>query len=315
MKVAFYKGRNRSLLALSLGLFLPLCLGVALLIQAYIKSASIEIMNSWLQTEAVDIQEGNLLSSVTKHRRLLMSSALVTAVSLYDVEEIGRRSGPIIFFGERSGDSNSMDTILVPPGEIVSTSSAIFQEQIFYRFPEMPSLVLVFHVQPKLAWVVFGIIQSVAFIFLVAALSMLTWARHKEEETRIELLKYAINELITKKKPSEALSHEIPAISSAWEELRLTMDKLAQELTNQATNAAIAQTTQMLAHDTKQPFTQLKMGLELLEHCQLSDEAAETVGLIKRSVGKSLAKVSALIADIMIVQLSFCKLLDLSVHS
>lgn len=60
----------------ALGLFtiavLTLTTDLFFIFDSYLNSVGKEIAGSWLQSEAVTIQEGNLLSSISKNQRVLL---------------------------------------------------------------------------------------------------------------------------------------------------------------------------------------------------------------------------------------------------
>lgn len=62
---------------------------------------------------------------------------------------------------------------------------------------------------------------------------------------------------------------------------------------------AIAQTTQMLAHDVRKPFSKLRAGLAMLERVQTPNAAREAAARLGRETTKSLNSVSGLLADVM----------------
>ncbi len=82
-------------------------------LDSYLASVGYELVQSWKQTELVNIQQGNLLSSVTKHQRVLLSSNFIQGVALYDVSskkpralvEIGRpiQASAILKSGDNTG--------------------------------------------------------------------------------------------------------------------------------------------------------------------------------------------------------------------
>ncbi len=77
------------------------------------------------------------------------------------------------------------------------------------------------------------------------------------------------------------------------------LKKQSQELKDMAVNKAIARMTQMLAHDTRQPFAMMEGVLTLLESC---DDPVETKNIAQRytqDVRKSLQVVDDMLCDIM----------------
>ena len=52
----------------------------------YLHSVAKELMLNWADTEAIAIQEGNLLTSITKTQRFLISSSYIKGVKLVKIE-------------------------------------------------------------------------------------------------------------------------------------------------------------------------------------------------------------------------------------
>ena len=61
----------------------------------------------------------------------------------------------------------------------------------------------------------------------------------------------------------------------------------------------IIETTQMMAHDIRKPFTQLKVGLNLIQEDQSQEEMIKQVKNIKSIVNKSVHDVDSILSDIL----------------
>ena len=61
--------------------------GVYFIFDFYMDSLSRELMSNWVQSEAVNIEEGNLLTSITKSQRTLLASQFVKRVTLFDMAQ------------------------------------------------------------------------------------------------------------------------------------------------------------------------------------------------------------------------------------
>lgn len=62
---------------------------------------------------------------------------------------------------------------------------------------------------------------------------------------------------------------------------------------------AIAQTTQMLAHDVRKPFSLLKMSVGMLQSAKGPEDVASLLSFIVPEVDRAVVKVEGLIADVM----------------
>lgn len=149
----------------ALGLFavavLTLTTGLFFIFDLYLKSVGSEIVGSWLQSEAVTIQEGNLLSSISKNQRVLLSSQFVKGVRLVDTSSID--AGSLIEFGESFRASVPGD---LKPGVISSRPDGFLVRQVFYRVAERPDLVLIFHTQSDFLTRIFLAAVSAFILFL-----------------------------------------------------------------------------------------------------------------------------------------------------
>ena len=73
----------------------------------YVESVGIETVTAWAKNEENSILEGNLLSSVTKAQKMLLSSEVVKGVAIFDLTDVQR--GPLVEFGEKIALNNSDD--------------------------------------------------------------------------------------------------------------------------------------------------------------------------------------------------------------
>lgn len=105
----------------------------------YLDSVGREIAGGWLQSEAVTIQEGSLLSSISKNQRVLLSSQFVKGVKLIDSSSPNR--GALIEFGESFRPYFQDD---LKAGKILSFTDGFLSRQVLYRVPERPDLILSF---------------------------------------------------------------------------------------------------------------------------------------------------------------------------
>jgi signal transduction histidine kinase/ActR/RegA family two-component response regulator len=62
---------------------------------------------------------------------------------------------------------------------------------------------------------------------------------------------------------------------------------------------AIAQMTQMLAHDVRKPFSILEMGMELISRAKDPEDLKKSLATLKQEMGKAMTSVNGLITDVM----------------
>ena len=113
-------------------------LGVYVVFNFYLNSVSRELMSSWLQTEAVDIQEGNLLTSITKNQRILLSSQFIKGVALFDTATVppARLIEIGITISPKLDKGNGVEKITV-------VENGFFQKQAIYWVPNRPGLLFI----------------------------------------------------------------------------------------------------------------------------------------------------------------------------
>jgi signal transduction histidine kinase len=114
--------------------------GLYVVFDYYLNSVGREIAGSWLQSEAVAIQEGNLLSSISKNQRVLLSSQFIKGIKLVD----STRQSAVIEFGQ---DYDATIPSNLAAGKFESLVYGFLYRRVYYRLPIQPDLVLSFQIQ------------------------------------------------------------------------------------------------------------------------------------------------------------------------
>ncbi|MBF0440683.1 MAG: response regulator [Oligoflexales bacterium] len=91
---------------------------------------------------------------------------------------------------------------------------------------------------------------------------------------------------------------EAEKISLLTQQIKAEKD-LADERVRSSTSNAIANTTQMLAHDVRKPFSILKIGLDILRGVRSIPELKETLDTFAPEVEKAITSVGGMINDVM----------------
>jgi signal transduction histidine kinase len=86
---------------------------------------------------------------------------------------------------------------------------------------------------------------------------------------------------------------------SEFQNLAIAIDKLINAAQEGRRNAAIAQTTQMLAHDIRKPFSMLKILIELLSDVKNMDEHKDALNSVIPEIDRAVLEVNGLLQDIM----------------
>jgi signal transduction histidine kinase len=114
---------------------------------------------------------------------------------------------------------------------------------------------------------------------------MITWAKDSQSLEAIEL-------------PNN-LSEEVQILFEMMNDSICRLKQFQAQTIESEKNAAIARTTQMLAHDVRQPFSLLRITLSLLSGTQNVEEMTSLLKKIEPEVERSLLKVNAMLSDIM----------------
>jgi signal transduction histidine kinase/CheY-like chemotaxis protein len=77
------------------------------------------------------------------------------------------------------------------------------------------------------------------------------------------------------------------------------ISKQVEQLSEANTAKAIAQTTQMLAHDVRKPFSMLRMGLSMLGNAKDPESVKKVMSRIVPEIDKAMISVDGMIADVM----------------
>ncbi len=148
--------------------------GLYVVFDYYLDSVGREIAGSWLQSEAVAIQEGNLLSSISKNQRVLLSSQFIKGIKLVD----STRQTAVIEFGQ---DYDETIPSNLKAGKFESLVYGFLYRRVYYRLPVQPDLVLSFQIQSD--FLVRAFVATVAAFILL--LTFLFVSIRKIESKRI----------------------------------------------------------------------------------------------------------------------------------
>jgi signal transduction histidine kinase len=150
------------------------------LFDQYVTSASNEAVLAWIKTEENSIIEGNLLSSMTKTQKTLLSSEFIKGLAVVDQTDSNLR--PLIEFGQRIDFSK----IQLNHDRIQSTG--LFKKYLQLDLPNSPNLKVVFSIYSEKIMALFWI-TGTFFCFLTLIFGLIIYQIKKTEQKIIE--KYA----------------------------------------------------------------------------------------------------------------------------
>lgn len=149
----------------------------------YLSSVGQEIMSSWIKSEAVEIQEGNLLTSITKNQRVLFSSQFVKGTKLIDTTS--GKQNELIAFGS---EFEPLENFPSETGELSIHPNGFLRKQTFYRVPSNPNLILVSEIRSDILTRAFFGLIAIFIGFLVFLFAAIRRLEARENELREKIL-------------------------------------------------------------------------------------------------------------------------------
>jgi signal transduction histidine kinase len=279
--------------------YVGIALTTLFLVDLYFRRTVEELMNSWLQSEAVAIQEGNLLTSVAKNHRVLLSSRFITGVSLVEDRGGGRAPRTLADFGAAPTFADA-GNLVAAPGRIASERVGLFRYVGSYRFPERPEIIVTFEARPASATTMLGVALGLIGVMLAATFWVVAWIRGREGALRVRLVVDALHDLAHDRPPGALLARECPELLGQWSAMKDELLRLRAEATRLERDAAVARTVQMLVHDVRKPFSIIQIGLDQIAKIHVDPaRAAERAARTREAVGEAFEHVNGLLADVL----------------
>ncbi len=238
-----------------LAITLVLSGSIYLLCDFYLNSLGRELMLNWIKTESLSIQEGNLLTSVTKSQPYLMASTYIQGIQL--VKTDGDDKYPMIRFGKKF-EINSNDYINSKNDPVVRRVGFL-HSQVILKIPGANNFVLGVDLSSNVLNSVFFGSVSLLILILIGIVSALRQIEQQESVRREKLLKLAIHDLVANDQQSEILSGEFPEFSKLWTSKRNEILG-AQRLTIESqSKILLGETASRLVHDIKGPLRNIQI--------------------------------------------------------
>lgn len=236
-------------------------ISVYLMFDFYVSSVSRELVSSWLQTEAVNIQEGNLLSSITKHQRVLLSSNLVKGVVLFDTSTVPYQR--LIEVGDKLMPTEDLTRNFSEVVEVLP--NGFLAKQTIFKIPHRPELVLVFGTKSPLVEKVFLSAVLMIVVFIFSLIFSVKYVQRREFLKREQFLKQALNDFIDSEKPSSLLNDEFPLLLDWWRSKKTENELALQIAFENKEKILLGEIAARLAHDIRAPLAALDAALESIE--------------------------------------------------
>ena len=215
----------------------------------YVIRTAKEFVTSWLANEEISIQQGNLLSSVTKAQRILLNSDLVKAVRL-DSEK--GNDTALIEIGEPFSRPAHLE--LVDADHIFVERHGFGKYTLSVKINGSTPQVLSFLIRPRALILIYSAFFLTTVTLLIAFAIMLMRQARYDEKLRERLLLSALNEFIDQDHPSDILKVSIPAVVVHWNELKTKLKQLAEEQIGLRVQVTLVKIAEGVAHDIRAPL-------------------------------------------------------------
>jgi len=221
--------------------------GIYCLCDYYLQSVARELMSNWAETEAISIQEGNLLSSITKTQRFLISSSYIKGVRLVRI-----KSGELIAkieFG-LPFDLN-LDDVDKLHNNLTQKRIGFLHQRAYYKIPQQPGFILVFDVNSSFLTLLF-FVSSITIIGLIVYLIWSLQRLEKKEAVKREaLLKLAINNLLERESLSPILEKEMPSLVKWWKVGKSELERTKAISVDHESKILLGEMASRTVHDIK----------------------------------------------------------------
>ena len=221
--------------------------GIYGLCDYYLQSVAKELMLNWAETEAISIQEGNLLTSITKTQRFLISSSYVKGVRLVKFEN--HELVPKIEFGSKF-DLAPTDVSNLNEG-LTQNRIGFLHQRAYYKIPQQSGFVLVFDVNSNFLMLLF----FASSITIVALIVYLIWSlqrlEQKEAGKREALLKLAIDNLLESESLSPVLEKEMPGLVKWWKIKKSELERTRAMSADHQSKILLGEMASRTVHDIK----------------------------------------------------------------
>ena len=216
----------------------------------YLTSVSKELVLSWIRSEAVAIQEGNLLTSISKNQRVLLSSQFVKGVVLLDQSTMPPQR--LIEVGDRI---SSPKIVPVSTGDLVEVSNiGFFAKEVGYKVPERPDLFLVFSIESPFMQRVFYSTVAALILFMIVLFGSIKAVQAKEFLKRERFLKQTLEEFIARDRPSELIEKEFPSVVRWWKNKKSESEAAKRLAIESESKLLLGELAARVAHDIRSPL-------------------------------------------------------------
>jgi signal transduction histidine kinase len=222
-----------------------------------------EVVNGWIKSESVNLQQGNLLSAVSKYQRVIQSSEFLVGITLVQSDPNGKWN-ELIKLGEPF-THESPPTLKTHAATVVTRG--LFEFSAYYS-PELPNrdVWIRFDIKPKSAGYTLLSVSIILTLFMILFFSLIIIHEKKELERRQVVIQSALQELISGNKMSNELSSIAPNLVGVWENLHKELEKLKHLKAMAQVTENMAKISRHVAHDIRSPLLALNLILKDIDN-------------------------------------------------
>jgi signal transduction histidine kinase len=252
----------------------------------YLATMGKELVLSWAQAEAIAIQEGNFLTSITKAQRFLLSSDYFKGVTLVrnDNGSLKRR----IEFGSQL-EVNPLELSDLEAG-ITNRRVGFLHQRVYFKPSSENQFILVFDLASNFLKTVFLVFSSVLLLAVVYLIWVLQRVERAEAQHREDLIKLAVEDFLQFEAPSSILEKSAPGLLKWWTLKKSEIEAARGIAVANQDKIAFAELASITAHDIKSSLRNIR------EISKLVTGITETQ---KRILTSSIIKVSDIASNLL----------------
>ncbi len=215
------------------------------------------LIQGWFSAEAIDIQQGNLYSVLSKAQRTLTGSGLISSGKVFKIEN-GELSSAVFSFGNESIGKLSSDYYKV--NEYKSQIIGPFKYEISFVSSLNDKYLFVFIAAPSHMRLI-GMIAVLGFLGAIIFLYILVTIQIK---SRIDVITVAVRSVSEGNLPEKFLKSESPYLIKILSALLLDLqEKKKIELENASLQGVLSLAKQV-SHDIRSPLSALNMAVSTI---------------------------------------------------
>lgn len=223
------------------------------ILEYYSQKMGLSIYKGWRQTEALSIQQGNLLTAIAKSQRSLIESDILVGISLYEYDH----DQPAISYGALA--HNSLPKTYISGHYPFIKKNGIFSFTVVDKIESNQNFLIAFDFKPKILSIVFNVlIFSILFLSLFLFVQIRRLEKH-ESKNRETLLLLAIENLVEKQEMNDVLSEKLPFLVKHWDFVQFRLKKIREFETAAILGKKVSELAFQVSHDIRSPLTVLNL--------------------------------------------------------